>query len=66
MSRGSLHRLSAILRPHTEEQTTRMREQMDVLKKVACTVYYLSDEGRIRKTANSFGLACETVSKIVR
>ena len=26
MSRGSLHRLSAILRPHIEGQTTRMRE----------------------------------------
>ena len=39
---------------------------VDVLKKVACTLYYLSDEGRMRKTANSFGLARQTVSKVVR
>ena len=66
MSRGSLLRLSNILRPHIEGLTTRMREPVDVVKKVACTLYYLSDKGRMRKTANSFGLACQTVSKIVR
>ena len=63
MSRGSLYRLSTMLRPHIEGQTTRMREPVDVLKKVACTIYYLSDEGRLRKTANSFGLAwCRKLS----
>ena len=66
MSRGSLIRLSIILRPLIEGLTTRMREPVDVLKKVACTLYYLSDEGRMRKTANSFGLARQTVSKVVR
>ena len=43
-----------------------MRSPVDVVKKVACTFYYLSDEGRLCKTANAFGLSRQTVSKIVR
>ena len=58
--------LGGLLRPYIEAQTTLMREPVDVVKKVACTLYYLSDEGRLRKTANSFGLARQTVSKIIR
>ena len=30
------------------------------------TLYYLSDEGRLRKTANAFGVARATVSETVR
>ncbi|KAK0150077.1 putative nuclease HARBI1 [Merluccius polli] len=66
MSRASLVALSEELRPHIEGQTTNMREANNALKKVACTLYYLSDEGRIRKTANSFGLSRQAVSVIVR
>ncbi|KAL2080758.1 hypothetical protein ACEWY4_024551 [Coilia grayii] len=66
MTRSSVYQLSDHLRPYIEGQTTRLRELVDVVKKVACTLYYLSDEGRLRKTANSFGLARQTVSKIVR
>lgn len=43
-----------------------MRAPVDVLTKVACTLYYLSDEGRIRKTANAFGLSRQVVSIIIR
>ena len=43
-----------------------MRQPVDVVKKVACTLYYLSDEGRLRKTANAFGLSKQVVSKIIR
>ena len=39
---------------------------MDVERQVAVTLYYLADEGRLRKTANAFGLARATVSVIVR
>ena len=43
-----------------------MRAPVDVLKKVACTLYYPSDQGRQRKTANSFGLSKQCVSNVVR
>ena len=32
---------------------------------VAVTMYYLSDEGRFRKTANIFGIAKNTVSMFI-
>ena len=43
-----------------------MRTAVDVVKQVAVTLYYLSDEGRMRKTANAFRLSRQAVSKIVR
>ncbi|CAJ1069515.1 uncharacterized protein LOC122954468 [Xyrichtys novacula] len=52
--------------PRIEGQVTVMRAPVDVLTKVACTPYYLSDQGRMRNTANSFGLSQQCVSKIVR
>ena len=33
---------------------------------VAVTMYYLSDEGQFRRTANAFGIAKNTVSMIIR
>lgn len=66
ISRRNLLKLSELLRPHIEGKTTRMRCPVDVTKKVACTLYYLSDEGRLRKTANAFGLSRQVVSKIIR
>ena len=66
MSRRNLLKLSKLLRPHIEGKTTRMRCPVDVTKKVACTLYYLSDKGRLRKTANAFGFSCQVVSKIIR
>uniref|UniRef100_A0A3P9PY79 Putative nuclease HARBI1 n=1 Tax=Poecilia reticulata TaxID=8081 RepID=A0A3P9PY79_POERE len=66
MSRESLVALSGELCPYLEGKQTNMRSPVGVLKKVACTLYYLSDEGRIRRTANKFGLSHSTVSVIVR
>ena len=48
MSRVSLHRLTEELRPYIEEKDTVMRA-IDPVKQVAITLYYLSDEGRVRK-----------------
>ena len=62
MSRSSFFCLCNQLRPHIERQTTVMRKPVDVEKQVAVTLYYLSDEGRLRKTANSFGLSRACVS----
>ena len=35
-------------------------------KKVAMTLYYLKDQGSYRMTANTFGIAKSTLSKILR
>ena len=66
MSRESLNSLAEELRPHIEGNNTIMRTTVDVVKQVAVTLHYLSDEGRMRKTANAFGLSRQAVSKIVR
>ncbi|XP_046844789.1 putative nuclease HARBI1 [Xenia sp. Carnegie-2017] len=66
MSRESINSLAEELRPYIEGKNTIMRKSVDVVKQVAVTLYYLSDEGRMRKTANAFGLSRQSVSKIVR
>ncbi|KAG1925610.1 protein ALP1-like [Pimephales promelas] len=66
MSRAALINLSERLRPHVEGATTKMRIPMDVLTKVACILYYLSDEGTLRKIANAFGQSRQVVSVIIR
>ena len=66
MSRSSFFLLCQKLRPLIERQTTIMRQPVSVETQVAVTLYYLSDEGCIRKTANAFGLARSTVSVVIR
>ncbi|KAF1382156.1 hypothetical protein PFLUV_G00161530 [Perca fluviatilis] len=66
MSREALVQLSDRLRPHVQGETTKMRAPVDVLTKVACTLFYLSDEGRLRKTADAFGLSRSSVSVFIR
>ncbi|XP_035848902.1 putative nuclease HARBI1 isoform X2 [Sander lucioperca] len=66
MSREALLQLSDRLRPHVQGETTKMRAPVDVLTKVACTLFYLSDEGRLRKTADAFGLSRSSVSVFIR
>ena len=66
MSRRLLLNLRKILRPHIEGETMGMRSPVNVVKKVACTLHYLSDEGPSRKTAKAFGLSRQVVSKITR
>ena len=66
MSRASLFALSEELCPYIGGQSTNMRAPIETVKKVALTLYYLSDEGRLRKTANAFGISRSSVSFIVR
>jgi hypothetical protein len=66
MSRNSFLKLCDELRPHIEKKTTMMRPPIDVEKQVGIMLYYLSDEGRLRKTANAFGVSRSSVSIIVR
>ena len=48
------------------KKSTRSREPIPVEKQVAVTLYYLADEGRMRKVSNSLGIGKSTVSKIGR
>ena len=66
MRKENFLKLCSELRPFIEKQVTNMREPVEVERQVAATLYYLSDEGRLRKTANSFGLSRPSVSVIVR
>lgn len=66
MSRESFYKLVDKLRPFIEKQVTRMRVPVSADTQVAVTLYYLSDEGRLRKTANAFGLSRSCVSLIIR
>lgn len=66
MSRRSFYSLCEKLSPYIEGETTRMRDPIEVDRQVALTLYYLSDEGRMRKTANTFGLSRASMSVVVR
>ena len=54
------------LRPYLTKQTTKLRKSLSVETQVAVTLYYLADEGRMRKISNSFGLGKATFSKAIR
>ena len=54
------------LQPITERQTIPMCSPVDVKKQVAPRLYYLTDKGRLRNTANAFGLSRPCVSVVVR
>ena len=43
-----------------------MISPIDVEKQVGITLYYLSDEGQLRKTSNAFGVSRSSVSIIMR
>ena len=52
MHQDTFFKLCSELRPFIERQKTNMCKPIDVEKQVAATLYYLSDEGRLR-TSNS-------------
>ena len=66
MSKETFEKLCDDLRPFIARKLTRMRIPVSVETQVAATLYYLSDGGRMRKTANAFGLASCTISRIVK
>ena len=65
MSEASFYMLCEELRPYLTKQTTKLRKHVSVETQVAVTLYYLADEGRMRKVSNSFGLGKATVSKVI-
>ena len=66
MRRESLQKLCEEPRPYIERRETVMRKPIDVKTQVALTLYYLSDEGQMRKTALDNALLKAAVSVIVR
>ena len=64
MSRASLVALSKELRPYIEGQTTAKRAPIETAKRVELTLYYLSDEGWLRKTASVFSVSWWAVSVV--
>ena len=66
MSRETFMKLCHELRPFLEKQTTAMRSPFSVERQVVSTLYYLQDEGRLRKVANSFGIGKSITSAKVR
>ena len=58
--------LVSLLRPYTERQVTIMRSPISPETQVALTLYHFSDEGRLQKVANSFGLSRSVCSIIIR
>ena len=66
MSRESFLVLCQQLEEHLIKRSTRFRKAVSIQEQVALTLYYLSDEGRLRKTANAFGLEKSIVSATIR
>ena len=55
-----------MLRPFLEKKRTRLRTPISVAAQVGSFLYYISDEGRYRKTANAFGISRASFSGIIR
>ena len=66
MSKTSFEELVNILGPYLEKQITGMRKPISTVYQIASFLYFISDEARYRKTANSFGISRGLVSLIVR
>ena len=56
MSRESFLVLCTELNDYIVKSSTRFRKAVSIEEQVPLTLYYLSDEGRLRKTANAFGV----------
>ena len=56
MSKNSFYILGDLLAPFISKNTTYIRLTISPETQVAATLHYLSDAGRMRKTANSFGI----------
>ena len=66
MNRDNFYKLCDSLRPYIFKEATLMRVPLSVETQVAVFLYYISDEGRMLKTANAFGVAKCTVSVVVK
>ena len=65
MPQENFEKLCTKERPYIQKNK-RFRDPISVEKQVATGLYYLPDEGRMRKVANYFGIGKLEISKIVR
>ena len=65
MKKESFKALCSRLHPFLVKSST-TRRPVSVEKQVAIFLYYIVDEGRMRKTANAFGIAKSTASIVIR
>ena len=66
ISKDDFTKLISMLKPYAKERSTKIRK--DVIsfeKRVAITLYYLKDQGSMKMTANTFGIARCTVGQVV-
>ena len=66
MSDESFEKLCGALRPYMQKNCTRFSGPVSVEKQVTATLYYLAEEGRMRKVSNVFGIGKSTISKVIR
>ena len=64
MPQEMFEKLCIKLRPSIQENK-RFRDRVSLEKQVAAALYYLADEGRVRKVANFFGMEKWIISKII-
>ena len=55
-----------MLRPYLEKKRTRLRTPISVKAQLGSFLYYISDKGRYRKTANAFGISIASISGNIR
>ena len=65
MPQEIFEKLCIKLRPSIQKNKG-FRDPVSVEKQVVAALYYLADEGRIQKVANSFGIEKWTISKIIK
>lgn len=66
MTKISSYNLCDKLRPYIKKKRTVIRSFIDVEKQVSMTLFYLSDEGRLRKRENSVSVSWTSVSIVIR
>ena len=66
MSKNFFEELCQLISPSIVKQNTCFCNAVPVEKKIACTLYSLLDEDRMRKIADAFSLGKSAVSKVIR
>lgn len=67
LNETEFYRLVNMLRPFANDGSTKVRkDSLTLAKKVAITLYYLKDQGSMKMTANSFGIARCTVGCVIQ
>ena len=66
MPKGIFYKLCDKLVSWLQRRYTRLRRPISVEAQAGTYLYYISDEGRYRKTANAFGVSHASISSILR